>query len=334
MMQNINIENLWFLRKGILKHVPFICLVFLSFASFAQLSDFLQNTNGAVLYNEKYAEAERNVFDIIMPKSANPTALVIYIHGGGFFTGDKKEPYGWRKTDIEYYLRNNVAFASINYRYYKSDDSAGVRRCLEDVRKALQYIRFNAGKYNIDKERIGCYGTSAGAGSSLYLAFHDDMAVKGHSGIEGESTRIRCAGAIATQATYNLLRWMDFIPHLKLMVQLKKKSFYKAIAGFYGYPSFEAFKPLLDNVTHQLDMISMISSDDPPVYVMNMQKERFPKDYNIIQHHRKHALILDEYLDTQKVGHEIYVYSRKQRSEKDIQHKIHEFMVEKLADNK
>jgi len=308
-------------------------ILFISFISLfvnAQYTDFLIGIDCKILQNEKYGKAERNVFDIIMPASGKPTALIIFIHGGGFAFGDKKDAYEYGKDDIKYYLEKGVAFATISYQFYKTDDSIGIGRCLNDVKTALQYIRHNALKYNIDKEFIGCYGISAGAGSSLYLGFHDDMAFKNDTTLLGESTRIKCAGAIATQATYDLFRWMDYIPNLKFVVSLRKKQFYNSIANFYGYRDYHSFKPMEKIVPQQFDMLRMISADDPPIYVINLKEERFPKNYDIIQHHREHALVLSEYLEKSGVKHFVYVYNDSIKSDKDVNLPIRDFMVNHL----
>ena len=310
-----------------------ITILFFSFISLivnAQPFDFLSGIDCKTLQNEKYGKAERNIFDIIMPTSGKPTALIIYIHGGGFAFGDKKEAYDYGKEYIKYYLDKGIAFATINYQFYNTDDSIGIGRCLNDVKTALQFFRHNSHKYNIDKGNIGSYGISAGAGSSLYLAFHDDMALKSDTTLLGESTRIKCAGAIATQATYNLFRWMDYIPNLKFVVSLKKKQFYNSMANFYGYPDYQSFSPMEDSISQQFDLLKMISVDDPPIYIINMQKERFPKNYGIIEHHREHAIILSEYLEKFKVRHEVYIYSDSIKSEKDVNLPIRDFMVNNL----
>ncbi|NVO19772.1 MAG: carboxylesterase family protein [Bacteroidetes bacterium] len=275
-------------------------------------------------------EIENNSFDIILPASDHPTPLVIYIHGGGFAMGQKNEPYGWRNKDIAYFLDHKIAFATINYRFFKPDDSAGVNVCLQDIRKAIQYIKHNSKRYNIDKELVGCYGTSAGAGSSLYLAFHDDFARINDTSLYGESTRLRCAGAIATQATYDLFRWMDYIPGLRMVVNLKKKQFYPAIANFYGYQDYKGFEPVRKRVTHELDMLDMISPDDPPVYVMNLQKQRLPINYNYIQHHRRHALILAKIMEKQQLEFIVYTRNHQIKHEKDIPYPLRVFMAEHL----
>ena len=38
----------------------------------------------------RYGPHERNVFDLYLTKSTKPTPLVLYIHGGGFRSGDKR----------------------------------------------------------------------------------------------------------------------------------------------------------------------------------------------------------------------------------------------------
>ncbi len=287
-------------------------------------------TGRKVLENERYGPAERNLFDIVMPGSAAPTALVIYIHGGGFVFGDKNVPFKWRQQDVSWFLEHNIAYASISYSFYKTDDSTGVGRCLKDVQAAVQYIRHHAAKYNISKEKIACYGHSAGAGSSLYLAFHDDLAIPGDTTLLGESTRLRCAGALDTQATYDLFRWMDFIPGLKTVVNLAKKTFYPAIANFYGYPNYPSFRPVQDATIKRFDMLAMISPDDPPVYVMNLQKQRVPVSFGIIQHHRGHALVLDRIMTEQKVEHLALIRNSSVKSEKDVPEPVTVFLAKYL----
>jgi hypothetical protein len=280
--------------------------------------------------DERYSTDEKNTFDILMPRSDTPTPLVIYIHGGGFVGGDKADAFRSRREDIVYFLKNNIAFASLNYRFSRTDDSLGVAACLKDVRTALQHIRHHAGAYNVNKERIGCYGSSAGAGSSLYLAFHDDFARKNDTTILGESTRIQCVGALATQATYDVFQWITYIPGLDSAVDRAKEPTYDAAAKFYGFPNYLAFEPHREAITRELDMLRMISPDDPPAYIMNLQKETVPRDMNTIQHHRAHALVLLEYLERNRVEHQVYVFGEDASADVELLHPVREFLVRHL----
>jgi acetyl esterase/lipase len=307
-----------------------IALFVVGHAATAQPADTSAVKECISIRNESYGNAEPNRFDMFVPKSEKPTPLVIWIHGGGFVMGDKAGVIQSRREDVLYFLKNNVAFATLNYCYAKQNDSLGVEACLKDIQTALQYIRHHASRFNIDKNRIACYGISAGAGSSLYLALHDDLAVKNDTSLLGESTRITCAGALATQATYDVFRWIDYIPGMDSAFARAKEPTNDAAAKFYGYPTYEAFEPHRAKMTHDLDMLRMISSDDPPVYVMNLQKDLLPRDMNTVQHHRAHALILDKYLKMENVEHETYVYSDSSAEEKDVRHPVREFLVEHL----
>ena len=315
----------WFVSLGL-----FSALSLSSISAAAQTVDDWTARTFTVFKDEHYGNTERNTFDIILPGSSTTTPLVIYIHGGGFVQGDKAEAFRSRGEDISYFLRHKVAFASLNYRFYGPVDSMGVKVCLQDVRTALQFIRHYAVKYNINKKLIASYGSSAGAGSSLYLAFHDDFALKDDTTLLGESTRIGCAGAMAAQATYDVFRWELFIPGLDTVMEKMKEKFFDDAAHFYGYASYRAFAPQRDSITRSLDMLRMISPDDPPVFIMNLQKETAPTDMGIIQHHRAHALILSEYLQRNGIENEIYVYGNEIKSESDIPRPLREFLLRHL----
>jgi hypothetical protein len=307
-----------------------IAMVLLTPGAKSQSINDWMTADCSVIKDEKYSGDEKNTFDILMPGSDTPTPLVIYIHGGGFVGGDKADAFRSRREDIAYFLKNNIAFASLNYRFSRTDDSLGVAACLKDVRTALQHIRHHAGRYNVVKERIACYGSSAGAGSSLYLAFHDDFARKNDTTILGESTRTQCVGALATQATYDVFQWITYIPGLDSAVERAKEPTFDVAAKFYGYPNYLAFEPHREAITRELDMLRMISPDDPPAYIMNLQKETVPKDMNTIQHHRAHAVVLSEYLERNRVEHEVYLFSDETSTEKDIPHPVREFLVHHL----
>ena len=200
---------------------------------------------------------------------------------------------------------------------------------MNDVKKALQYIRFNASVYNIDKERVGMFGSSAGAGASLFLAFHNDFAIKGDTTLLGESTRIKCAGALNTQATYNVFAWKKFIPWFGLISKLKRKDLYNYAANFYGYQTYNSFKNEKKDIIKSLDMLAMIDAEDPPIYLMNLMKENFPKNNNIIQHHKNHAVAVSKKLKKHSI--ENYLYTAKNvKQQSDIDVSLSAFFIKHL----
>lgn len=162
--------------------------------------------------NVAYGTHERQVLDFWQAKSDAPTPVALLIHGGGWVNGDKN----LYRHGVKRYLDAGVSVVAINYRMVTQADAAGVKPPvkwpLEDATRALQFVRSKAKEWTLDKTRIGANGGSAGACSSLWLAFHDDMAdAKSSDPVARESTRLYCVGVSGAQTTLDpkLLReWM------------------------------------------------------------------------------------------------------------------------------
>jgi hypothetical protein len=121
-----------------------------------------------------YGPHEENLFDIYLPESEAPTSLLVYIHGGGF-TGGSRDTTNHEERVLAL-LAEGVAYASIDYRLLQSPDAEGVIKPLSDSTRALQFLRYHANQLNIDRDSVILMGGSAGAGTSLWIAFNDDMA--------------------------------------------------------------------------------------------------------------------------------------------------------------
>lgn len=104
-------------------------------------------------------------FDLYLPETGEgPFPLVMFIHGGGWFAGDKAD--GQESAWIT--LREKgYAVASINYRL---SGEAPHPSGLIDCKTALRYFKANADEYHIDVERIAVSGDSSGGHYALMLA--------------------------------------------------------------------------------------------------------------------------------------------------------------------
>lgn len=277
----------------------------------------------ATYANEKYGSHERNVFDIWLAKSDKPSPLVVYIHGGGFIGGDKSRYYD--SEDWVRFLDAGVSIATINYRFM-NQPPYGILASMSDSKRCLQYIRYNAEKYNVDKNKIACSGGSAGAGTSLWLAFSDEMAdEKNEDPVLRESTKISCAGAFATQSTYDILRWAEI---LSLPLNQTPEELH-IIARAFGIKSAEGVN--LSNQTEireELDFLGRMDKNAAPFFVFNRREGGVPTNDDELQHHPVHAKALKE--QAEKVGVEAIVYAPKigivHESGKDLV----DFFLEKL----
>jgi len=96
---------------------------------------------------------ERQKLDLFVPKEGKNLPLIIRIHGGAWLGGSKE---GEWPND---YLRFGYAVARINYRL---SQHAIFPAQIEDCKAAVRYLRANARKYNLDPNRFGVWGASAG----------------------------------------------------------------------------------------------------------------------------------------------------------------------------
>lgn len=122
-----------------------------------------------------YGPHAQQKLDFYQARSDTPTPLLFFIHGGGWKHGDKSN-----FNDAAPYLAAGVSVVSINYRHISHAEAEQivppVKAPLHDAARALQFVRSKAAEWNLDKARIAASGSSAGACSSLWLAFHPDMA--------------------------------------------------------------------------------------------------------------------------------------------------------------
>ncbi len=87
---------------------------------------------------------------------------------------------------------------------------------LHDAARASQFVRSNAAEWNLDKQRIGATGGSAGTCSSLWLAFHDDLAdLKSDDPVARESTRLWCAAVNGAQTTLDPQQMKEWPPNIR-----------------------------------------------------------------------------------------------------------------------
>jgi acetyl esterase/lipase len=92
--------------------------------------------------------------DLYLPEDAEgPLPLIVYIHGGAWITGFKEQ------IPALYLVKKGFVVASIDYRL-GSDGAFPIM--IQDCRAAIRWLRANASRYNIDPEKIGVWGNSAG----------------------------------------------------------------------------------------------------------------------------------------------------------------------------
>ncbi len=271
--------------------------------------------------NVAYGEGERNVLDIYMPDADQPTPLVIYIHGGAFTAGDKSVAHENFSDDIRSLLSSGVAYATLNYYLLDTEaiDETGVIRSLSDNARALQFMRYYAASFNIDSANVAVYGHSAGAGTGLWLGTHDDLAdPDSDDPVLRQSTRINAVAALATQATYDIVRWEEVLadvlaPFAGILGGTDIVTVSQAVGQTDLLLSFLAMTDLSELDTPEIaeyraniDMLALMDSGDAPIFVSNIT----PSPQNLVDllfHHGLHARALAEQADAVGLHSVVYI---------------------------
>jgi acetyl esterase/lipase/type 1 glutamine amidotransferase len=130
-----------------------ICgLVFMTGSMNAQFADSDITVKKDIVYAT--VDGFELTLDAAYPKEMSGNApAIVHIHGGGWQKGQKSARYAIQ------FARNGFVGFSINYRL---SGTALFPAGVHDCKTAIRWVRANAKKYNVDPNRIGIVGSSAG----------------------------------------------------------------------------------------------------------------------------------------------------------------------------
>lgn len=239
--------------------------------------------------NVKYGPHERNVFDLWQAKSEKPAPLFVFIHGGGWRGGDKS---ALPPELLKFMLDHGVSVASINYRY---SENAKLPAPVHDAARAIQFLRSKAKEWSLNKERVAASGGSAGACTTLWLAYHDDMAnPKSDDPVLRESSRL-CAGVgVSGQTSIDPEMIVPWVGE-KIM---DHGMIWRAV-GATNKAEVRLRYAEYRELYHEFSPINHVSAGDPPVLLLYSTPTPLPSlDAGTAIHHAMLGVKLKEKADT------------------------------------
>jgi acetyl esterase/lipase len=113
---------------------------------------------------------QKLLLDIYQPAEpgSKPRPAVVLIHGGGWTSFDKSTMRGMGN----FLAHSGFVAVSADYRLLHGSENRWPAQ-LDDVQRAVRWLRANAAKYNIDGNQIGAFGHSAGAQLAALLGMED-----------------------------------------------------------------------------------------------------------------------------------------------------------------
>jgi acetyl esterase/lipase len=129
----------------------------------------------------------RNLMDIYVPaaEAKAPRPLVVIIHGGGWAGGDKKS-HAYMGDAL---ARKGFVAASITYRFAPANRAPAQ---MDDAQRAVRWLRHHAKEYNLDPERVGAIGASAGGHLTSYIALAETRD-NSDAELAKYSSKVQCA---------------------------------------------------------------------------------------------------------------------------------------------
>ncbi len=129
----------------------------------------------------------------------DPHPAFVFVHGGGFFGGAGpdffKQHEGDTQIGAKFQALQEAGYAifalDYNLNIYDVDGSlhGSLTKQIRQVKRAIQFLRFNAAFYNIDPDRILVGGTSGGGMIALHAALGTDLMSPEGAGYEIMSSR-------------------------------------------------------------------------------------------------------------------------------------------------
>ncbi len=211
------------------------------------------------LQNVAYAAtSSAQVLDLYIPAGSGPFPLVINIHAGGFFSGDKDMAPGSTSKAL---LAAGYAIASIGYRL---SGEAKFPAAVYDAKAAVRFLRANAAKYNLNPDKFAAFGQSAGGNIAALLGTSGGIAaMEGDQGNNGVSSKVQA-----------VVDWYGPVDFGVMDAQIATQTCPAGTQLHTPADSFEsqylgAALNTLPDVVKKANPITYISADTPPFFIQN-----------------------------------------------------------------
>lgn len=213
-----------------------------------------------VIYGRKFGTAL--TLDVFTPKENANGAAIVWVVSGGWYSSHDAVNAG---AIGEYLKRGYTVFAVV----HGSQPKYTIPEVLEDMHRAVRFIRSRAAEYKIDPDRIGITGGSAGGHLSL---------MQGTAGTAGNPNAKDPVDKFSSrvQAVACFFPPTDFLNYGKPNENALGRGVlvnFKAPFDFHEFdPKTRSFVPITDEeriltIGKQISPVNHVTSDDPPTLI-------------------------------------------------------------------
>ena len=126
---------------------------------------------GTIHKDISYGDKESNKFDLYVPKdnSKENYGLIVYLHAGGFTTGDKSDD----EEILKWLCSKGYVTAGINYTLRTDENGASVYSQSMEIKEAIPVVVEEAKKLGYNLNEMAISGGSAGGTLAMLYAYRD-----------------------------------------------------------------------------------------------------------------------------------------------------------------
>ncbi len=218
-----------------------------------------------VVYGRKYGTAL--TMDVFTPKANANGAGAIFVVSGGWFSAHEAITPAIPTFINEFLKRGYVVFAVV----HGSQPRYVIPEVLQDMNRAVRFIRFHAKDYAVDPDRLAIYGASAGGHLSLMQGLAGD---KGNPGapdpLDRTPSRVRVVGCFFPPT--------DFLNYGKEGENALGRGVLAAFKAPFDFHELDkktnTFVPITDEqkileIGRQISPINHVSADAPPTLIIH-----------------------------------------------------------------
>lgn len=246
----------------------FVCSLFVLVSS---AQDSLPYTKNETIYGRKDGMAL--TMTVLTPKKKVNGKAIIYVLSGNWISSERMLDAFSERTGL--YIDAGYTLFGVMVgcqpRYAIPDE-------IEDLKRAVRFVRYHAADYKIDPDRIGITGSSSGGHLSLMIATSDNVInPKSKDPVDKVSSRVQAAAVFYPPT--------DFLNYGKANTFSQVSQAGLAFMGLAGAFDFKVFSDSTRTYVSITDMekkreiakeispITHVSSDDPPVLIIHGNKD-------------------------------------------------------------
>ena len=239
-------------------------LLIFSCSAIAHAQDSLSYSTSEIIYGRKDGMA-LTLIKLTPTKNAKGKAIVSLVSGNWVSNYNMAGRY----IPKSLYLVNNGF--TVFFVIHGSQPRYAVNDELEDIKRAIRFIRFNAKNYNIDGKHIGISGSSSGGHLSLMAALSDDnIKPNAQDPIDKISSKIQAAAIFFPPTDF--IKWGD--ENTKTNVDRLKKT----VAAAFDFKVMSDSTGMYEHITGEENLkkmaadnspINKVTADDPPILIFH-----------------------------------------------------------------